>query len=300
MDRSEYQTTRAITRRTSARPKSDEKPYIVGIAGEHTCRFFPLEGLKELTIGRTADCEIPILLDGSVSRRHVRIDQSDQGDVRLVDLKSVNGTLVNGREVTTATLHRGDRIFLGDKTIFKFDYFSDTERGNWEHASIDALTEVYNRGFFDARLPEYFAMHVATDRPLSLLMLDIDHFKQVNDQHGHLTGDFALQQVAARIDWELDHADIGALTCRYGGEEFAVIVASCDADACARIADVVRSSVAASTFEFEGVLLKLTVSCGAVTFVPPRGFESPEKMLQAADANLYAAKRGGRNRVVSS
>ena len=299
MDRSEYQTTRAITRRTGSRPKSDEKPYIVGIAGEHACRFFALDGLKEVMIGRTADCEIAILLDDSVSRRHARIDLADGGDVRLVDLNSVNGTLVNGREVTTATLHRGDRIFLGHQTIFKFDYFSDEEKGNWEHASVDALTEVYNRGFFDLRLAEYHRLHSELDRPLSLIMVDIDHFKEINDQHGHLTGDFALQQVAARMDAELEHADIGALLCRYGGEEFAVLIPSCDQPAAARIAEALRSAVAASTFEFEGVVVRVTVSCGTATLLPTGTASTPDKLVQAADANLYAAKRAGRNRIVS-
>lgn len=298
MDRSEYQTTQAITRRASLRPRSDEKPYIVGIAGEHACRFFPLHGLKEVTIGRTTDCEIPVLLDDSVSRRQARITISPAGDVALVDLNSSNGTLVNGREVKETSLQRGDRIFLGHETIFKFDYFSDEERGNWETASVDALTEVYNRGFFDARLAEYFTIHAANNRPLSLIMVDVDHFKLVNDQHGHPAGDHVLHQVASKIVLELEHADIGALTCRYGGEEFGILVPSCDRSAAGRIAEALRNAVAVSTFQFEGTVLRVTVSCGTATFVPPSGFESPERLLQAADTNLYAAKHQGRNRVV--
>ena len=301
MERADYETTRAITRKSGARPRSDEKPYLVGITGEHACRFFPLQGLRELTIGRTSDCEIPIILDDIVSRRHARVEMLDEGEVRLVDLQSTNGTLVNGREITSATLHRGDRIFLGQQTIFKFDFFADEERANWEQAAVDALTELMNRGFFDARLAEYFTLHASLERPLSLIVLDVDHFKAVNDQNGHQAGDYALQQVAATISDELDRADIGAIPCRIGGEEFGVIVPSCDEAACARIAEALRGAVAEAILEFEGIPLRITISCGTATLQPrPRNYETPEQVHRAADAAMYRAKNAGRNRVVSA
>jgi diguanylate cyclase (GGDEF)-like protein len=300
MERSDYETTRAVARKGTVGHRTHERPYLIGIAGEHAGRFFPLEGLRELSIGRTADCEIYITVDDLVSRRHARIDLDDAGRVWLNDLDSTNGTLLNGREVSRPVLlRRGDRVFLGDSTIFKFDYLSDDEMERWQSALVDALTECFNRAFLDKRLDELFELSRSRSRPLSVIMFDVDHFKAVNDTYSHQAGDFALQQVAAVASSHFERLGIDATVCRYGGEEFVVLLPGCTSDDCARHAEALRGDVAGTSFEFEGATVSVTISLGTVTLVPTV-YESADALLHAADENLYRAKREGRNRVVSS
>lgn len=297
MNRNDFETTRAIARRVAGSRTSDEHPYLVGVAGEHAGRFFPLAGLREVTIGRTEDCEIAVVLDDIVSRRHARLELGADGEWRVTDLNSLNGTLVNGREVKGSVLKRGDRLFLGQSTIFKFDYLSDAERKNWESAAIDALTDCYNRAFFEKQFPEIVSLARSRGRPLSVVMADADHFKSINDNHGHQAGDHALHVIAAALDDFLTVQRVEALTFRYGGEEFAIVIPGCEHDACAGVAEGLRRAVAETRCEFEGTHVPLTISLGAAVFDPER-HAGPEQLLKAADQALYKAKHGGRNRVV--
>ena len=299
MERSEHDTTRAVSRKAADRSHAQERPYLLGIAGEHKGGFFLLEGLRELVIGRTEDCEVSLALDDLVSRRHARIEIDDAGRVWLADLESTNGTLVNGREVgRPILLRRGDRIFLGDATIFKLDYLSDEELARWLSTSVDALTECYNRAFFDARLAELFDLAKSRDRLLTVVMIDVDHFKNVNDEHTHQAGDFALQQVSAAMKDTLAREDPDAAACRYGGEEFVVIAPGCGPDRAKDLAEALRAQVEATRFEFEGEPLGVTISLGTATLGEQR-YETAEALVRAADVNLLRAKREGRNRVVS-
>jgi two-component system cell cycle response regulator len=202
---------------------------------------------------------------------------------------------VNGREISATTLlRRGDRIFLGEATIFKLDWLTEDEVKQLQLANVDSLTEVYNRRFFDARLTELFALARERDRPLSLVMLDIDHFKQINDTFGHLAGDLALQRVAAALQDAVDPADTEPLVCRYGGEEFAILLPGVALDDAQRIAERARVAIDALRVEYHGAALRLTLSAG-VASLPA---DAPESLVKTADDNLYRAKRDGRNRVV--
>lgn len=298
MDRSEHETTRAVTRRRSDRHLPDERPYLVGIAGEHAGRFLPLEGLKEIVLGRTPDCEVSILLDRDVSRRHARLTIDEASRAWLADLGSKNGTLVNGRELRGPTLlRRGDRIFLGDSTIFKLDWLSDDEMERWQSASVDALTECFNRAFFDMRLEEMFELARERGAPLALIMCDVDHFKRVNDTHGHQAGDHVLQQVATVIQREAEKRGADDLSFRYGGEEFCVLVPGAGAERGRVVAEAIRSGLEGVKMEFEGEGIRVTLSAG-VAALDEGTFETPGALLRLADENLYRAKREGRNRVV--
>lgn len=297
MSRRDFETTRALSRRAGMRPRANEKPFLLGIAGEHAGRFFPLEGIKELLIGRAPECEIPIVHDDIISRRHARVEVTPVGEVRISDLGSTNGTLVNGREIASTAMQRGDRIFLGQSTILKFDYLSEDERSRWESATFDALTECHNRAFFEARLVELHAMARESGRPLSLVMLDVDHFKSINDRFGHQAGDFALQQVAQAIDTYLARRETPAYTCRYGGEEFVVLLPGCDAGTARDHAEGLRRAVAEVPLRFEDAAFTMTVSGGTSTLHDGEPSE-PAELLRLADENLYRAKQEGRNRVV--
>jgi diguanylate cyclase (GGDEF)-like protein len=296
MKGSDFETTRAIARRSTAPRSGQERPYLVGVAGEHSGRFFPLEGRAEVYVGRGDDCEIVVVFDDIVSRRHCRVELGADGEFRLVDLNSTNGTLVNGREVSGAILRRGDRIFLGHSTILKFDFLADEERARWESASVDALTDFFNRSFFETRLEQMFQLARSRDRNLSLIMFDVDHFKKVNDEHTHQAGDFALHELASTVDGYLSRNRVDALACRLGGEEFVILLADCEIGAARGIAEGLRAAVADAAFEFEGALLRLTISLGCAAFVPGR-HEAADQLVRAADDALFRAKREGRNRV---
>jgi diguanylate cyclase (GGDEF)-like protein len=152
----------------------------------------------------------------------------------------------------------------------------------------DPLTLLGNRRLFDNRLPIEFAQARATNRPLSLLVLDIDNFKTFNDRHGHTLGDEAIKMVGGALR---RFARKPVLACRYGGDEFCVILPGTGHDAAATIAERLRASVQAGGSEGHGI----TVSIGYASLSDE--YPSAEKLFDAADAALYAAKEAGRNRV---
>jgi diguanylate cyclase (GGDEF)-like protein len=153
----------------------------------------------------------------------------------------------------------------------------------------DPITLLGNRRLFDDRLPVEFAQARAEGRPLSLLMLDIDNFKNYNDRHGHTLGDEAIKLVGTALR---RHARKPVLACRYGGDEFCVILPGAGADTAAMIAERVRANVQAARSDN----LAITVSVGHASMLADE-FPSHDKLFDAADAALYSAKESGRNRV---
>ncbi len=164
---------------------------------------------------------------------------------------------------------------------------------------LDPLTGLHNRRYFDARLREAIAQARRDATPLSCLILDIDHFKQVNDRHGHAAGDAVLQHLAGILKRQMRLNDVLA---RLGGEEFAVLLAATDAAAAMDIAERIRLAVAHGACPAVGVApLSVTVSIGCSSLddnhqPPPE--DTGAQLLDAADRGLYEAKRAGRNQVV--
>jgi diguanylate cyclase (GGDEF)-like protein len=153
----------------------------------------------------------------------------------------------------------------------------------------DPLTLLGNRRLFDDRLPIEFALARQENRPLSLLMLDIDHFKKYNDQHGHALGDEAIKLVAGALR---RHARKPVLASRYGGDEFCMILPGTDAPTAAAVAERLRATVETG----RSGDLAITISVGYASLTADE-FNSHEKLFDAADAALYLAKEAGRNRV---
>jgi len=156
-------------------------------------------------------------------------------------------------------------------------------------ARIDSLTELPNRRHFDHELTRRFAEWQRTAHPFSLAMLDIDHFKQLNDRYGHQAGDKILHDVAQRLTSTMRDVDIVA---RYGGEEFAIILSSASFDDAKCAAERARQAIDSAPFEYENKNVKVTVSVGVSDVAC---CESPSAMIKRADAGLYAAKKAGRN-----
>jgi diguanylate cyclase (GGDEF)-like protein len=250
---------------------------------------------KEVTtIGRGCDNDI-VLPSDCISRRHARIEKRE-GDIYLVDLASTNGTYINDepRPVRDRKLERGDQIKIGD-TIFKHLAGSDIESQYHEvifrMAVTDGLTSLSNRKQLDTFLQEEFTRARRHNRDLSVLMIDIDHFKSINDSHGHLTGDTVLRGLAMILQKRLRPIDrLG----RYGGEEFCAILPETSLASGARIAEELRAMIESHAFVADEGKLRVTVSIGASALEPSM---QPLDLYRIADERLYVAKRGGRNAV---
>ena len=159
---------------------------------------------------------------------------------------------------------------------------------------LDGLTAVHNRRYFLDSLERELASAHRHENPLTLVMLDIDHFKEINDQRGHLCGDAVLKELAQRIRRRIRREDLFA---RYGGEEFAAILTITGLEGGLKFAESLRRLVAERPFEFDGQSISVTISLGVTTMLREAEVDAAE-LIGRADERLYQAKREGRNRVV--
>jgi two-component system, cell cycle response regulator len=237
-----------------------------------------------------------ILLDrDSVSRQHAEVVRDVRGQWMVRDLDSTNGTFVNDRRTSEATLRDGDQLRFGD-VVYKFLSGGNIENQFHEEiyqlSVLDSLTGIYNRRYFMDFLERELASASRHRHPLTLVMLDIDDFKAVNDERGHLCGDAVLRQVADRIRPRIRREDLFA---RYGGEEFAAILTITPLEGGLRFAESLRQIVARRPFSFDNEDFSITISLGVTESTD--GSDSPDTVIQRADLHLYEAKRAGRNRV---
>jgi diguanylate cyclase (GGDEF)-like protein len=272
-----------------------DRPFLIVIGGVNVGEMYALRQ-REIIVGRARDATVRFEDDG-VSRHHVRITCGDQ-EVTIEDLHSANGTLVNGnRLVSSRTLADGDKITLGSITILKFTYSDDLDetfqRRMLDASLRDGLTKAYNKSYFLERLDKEltFARRHAT--ALSLVMLDVDHFKKLNDTFGHPAGDAVLVRLSRTVMDALRKEDVFA---RYGGEEFAVICRGIDGPNACLAAERLRRLIGGLHIDHAGIDLTLTVSMGVAEWQEVKA-ETPASLVGAADAALYEAKRSGRNRV---
>ncbi len=279
---------------TPATTSGRKRAQLIVLAGANVGEMYDLKGT--LVIGRGREADIRVQGDG-VSRKHVRLLTVSDG-LMMEDLGSTNGTFVNGERVQTCILKDGDKIQVGTVTIFRFSYQDeldeDFQRQMFESASRDALTQVYNKRFFLEQLQSEFAYAARHSTELSLLMFDIDHFKLINDTHGHLAGDLVLSELTRIVMPAIRTEDIFA---RYGGEEFVILSRTTPPGASKVVAERVRKTIELHPFAHEGKRIPVTVSIG-VGIMPNPKIQTPESLLAVADKALYDAKRAGRNRVV--
>jgi diguanylate cyclase (GGDEF)-like protein len=266
---------------------------LVAYAGAALGRIFPLRSGASL-IGRAPDVQVA-LLDGEVSRHHARIALTG-GQVWLEDLGSTNGTLVNGERTDGVVILRaGDRLTIGGH-VLKLVAMDPLERAFHETlldlSTKDPLTGLANRTRALGEFQTRFGLSVRYGRPLSVLMCDLDHFKQINDTHGHGAGDFVLQVFGERLRATLREADLAG---RIGGEEFLVILPETDLHGALPFAERLRRAIASTTVPLPGCDLEVTCSLGIAERI--QGDLDAGHMLARADAGLYRAKLEGRNRV---
>lgn len=255
---------------------------------------YPL-GEQSLVIGRGSDCEVRIH-DHSVSRRHARI-QSGADGFFVVDLQSTNGTYVNDEPASMYRLKDGDYLRIGN-CIYRFLMGGNVEAEYHEEiyrlTIIDALTDIHNKRYFLEFLDRELARSSRYDRALSLAILDIDMFKSINDELGHLGGDFTLRELATRIKAHIRKEELFA---RYGGEEFAIVLPETSSEGAVKLCERLLRVVDQEPFQYENHSYKVTISAGVST---TKGGETITlaELIRRADENLYQAKRQGRNRVV--
>jgi two-component system cell cycle response regulator len=275
--------------------KPRDRACLVVIAGQNVGEMYRIEG-PETVLGRASNATVRLADDG-ISRRHARIYQ-DGSILYIEDLKSANGTVVNGTPIDTQALQDGDKIRLGPTTILKFEYQDEIEEDfrqkMYDAALRDGLTKAYNKKFFLDRLDTELAYAKRHTADLSLVMFDVDHFKRVNDTYGHLAGDAVLVKLAKLTQAALRAEDVFA---RYGGEEFAIICRGVKLANAGVLGERLRSGVESAVFEYEGQRLPVTISVGVAAF-PVSPVDTGTQLIGYADEALYEAKRCGRNRVL--
>lgn len=253
---------------------------------------------KELLVGRLAKSQVHIPFEG-VSRTHARFVW-EGGSYWVEDSGSANGTFVQGTRIDRHKLADGDVVQFGPRVVFRYSITDSGEekvlRQLYESSVKDALTGAYNRDYFNERLKAEVAYAKRHSSELSLVMTDVDHFKKVNDTHGHPTGDAALVTVVAAVSKALRTEDVMA---RYGGEEFAVLLRGIALGNAALVAERLRVLVEGTPVVHGATTLRCTVSAGCAALTCT-GDQKPESLVAIADRRLYAAKRGGRNRVVAA
>ncbi len=252
-------------------------------------------GDEPLIIGRAPEAEFQII-ERSVSRAHCRIVREPAG-YRIKDLDSTNKTFLNDQPIIEAELKDGDHIAVGS-CVLKFMDRSSVEARYHEElyqlATADPLTDLYNRRQFLELIDREIARATNYKRPLSLLIIDLDHFKQVNDEYGHPNGDLVLVKVALSLR---GHSREESIVARIGGEEFAIVLPENDLDQAVSFAESLRIALSELEFILNGTTRKITVSIGVADWKP--GMTSTGDLMQAADEQLYRAKQNGRNLVRS-
>jgi len=231
-----------------------------------------------------------------VSRQHSTLSVDDAGDWWLSDLGSTNGTFINEEKIDRRKLADGDQIRFGD-AIFKFLSGQNIESAYHEEiyrmTILDGLTGIHNKRYFLEFLEREIAVASRHRHPLALVMFDVDHFKKVNDQRGHLAGDAVLKELCNRIKARVRREDLFA---RYGGEEFAFVLCSTGLEGGILLAEQLRVLIAEKPATFDGESIPFTISLGVAAVESTT--KDAASLIKAADERLYEAKRGGRNRVV--
>lgn len=274
--------------------KGEERtPCLTFIHGPRLGQLFALEK-KEIVIGRSPDCDLWIE-DSAISRKHFKILVQGQ-NIRIKDLGSTNGTYVNGDYIEESVLNDGDKIQISRETILEFNYLDESsrlsEKKRFEMGVIDPVTNIYNKRYFLDRIKEEFTFAKRKKRNLSIIMFDLDHFKELNDTHGHLAGDLVLQKLCAEVSKAIRSDDIFA---RYGGEEFVVVMRDTDIRHALELAERIRLLTSKLVIPWEDEKIKLTISCGVAT--SNDNINDFLDLVAEADKHLYESKNAGRNRV---
>jgi diguanylate cyclase (GGDEF)-like protein len=278
------------------RSSEPDRHLLVGIHGSQLGQIFRLS-TEPTRIGR-GEAELR-LDDGGVSRQHARIIWEANQYV-IEDLESANGTFVQGSRVNRRILQDGDVIQLGPSAVFRYSVTDKEQeemlRELYAASITDSLTGARNRKYFDSHLGAELSYARRHKTDVSLVMLDIDGFKNVNDTYGHAAGDAVLVQIAGVVPKIVRNEDVFA---RYGGEEFAIVLRSITVLGAQHAAERLRQTVESMVVVSGANQIRVTVSAGCAAISECAQPEAQE-LIAKADRRLYAAKHLGRNRVVAA
>ena len=275
-----------------------EIPALIQLTGVDAGRTVPLP-LGSVVVGCGTDVGLR-LEDDAVSRRHCELLSTVDGQTTVRDLGSTNGTRRNGLPVgpDPLPLAEGDRLHVGSGVVFKYTIQhpleAELQHSLYRSAVRDALTGLFNRRYILDRLEQELAWSVRHRRPLSVALLDIDHFKRVNDTWGHPTGDRVLQSVSATLLRLVRREDIVG---RLGGEEFLVVLREASVESGLVVARRIRGRIANQAIDVGPTRLDITVSIGLAS-TEESSLNAVAALVDTADRRLYAAKNTGRNRVI--
>lgn len=272
-----------------------DNPCLIVISGARAGEMTRLDD-EGIVLGRDRERVDFCFRDPGVSRRHAAIAADPNQGIVLRDLDSSNGTFVNGDRVRKPRiLAEGDKITLGKTTTLKFtvqDEIDEEFQRRMYHSSMrDQLTRTYSRAYLLEQMRTEMSFADRNDTNVSLIMFDLDDFKEINDEHGHVVGDRVLERLADLVRTQVREED---LLARYGGEEFAILVRQVVLDRVVDIAERIRETVAAETFEIEDHEINVTLSAGVAEFAP-ESMPRPTEWIRAADEAMYRAKAAGRN-----
>ena len=259
-----------------------------------------------MVIGRDTDVDVYID-DHLASRSHARISWLESPDgtreYTVHDLGSTNGTYANNRRISSVELCDGDKVRIG-RTIMKFSLNDEVDekfhRTIRDMITFDELTGLLTKRSLYLELERELTRSARYAHPLSVLMMDLDHFKMVNDTHGHQAGSFVLAEVGRIIQSTIREPDVAG---RYGGEEFIACLPETDKDRAIKAAERVRTAIEAAEMkrddlEIDGDAIRITISIGVSTY--PEDGNDIDGLVREADRALYRCKHEGRNRVLAA
>jgi two-component system cell cycle response regulator len=279
---------------------STKHPTLIVLQGDDLGAAVPLAE-RQVTIGRGTDCDLR-LDDNLASRQHARVVGTPGGQIYCIhDLGSTNGTFVNGHLVEDPyALQDGDKIRVG-RHVFKFawldEYESEFQERIQQMIVRDDLTGLLTQRSFFVELERVVTRRKddADAAPVAVLMMDLDHFKGVNDNYGHLVGSQTIKQIGELIDANVGE---GGVTARYGGEEYIAFITGATSERAALAAERIRSAIEKHVIVVSRkgveVRLRVTISIGVAAY--PHDGNDPADLIEKADLALYRAKLTGRNR----
>jgi len=287
----------------TTKPKRNLRPSLAFLNGDLLAASVPLER-EEVILGRALEAGVRIN-DTKVSRQHAKISMLRDSKSRnprylITDLNSTNGTYVNGSKITQEVLQNGDKIKIG-KHLLRFELLDDIDREYQQNIhrllAHDDLTGLLSSRSFFSELRRESSRAKQKQRPFCVLMMDVDHFKVVNDTYGHLTGSKTLEEIGFCITKILRTGDVAS---RFGGEEFSAFLLDAELPQAIVAADRIRIAIEEYGFS---VIRKgkpaethhITISIGVSSF--PGDSTDPIELVEMADSALYRAKNKGRNQV---
>jgi two-component system, cell cycle response regulator len=283
--------------------RRDLRPALVFLSGELIAVPIPLER-ETVILGRELGADVRVN-DTQVSRRHASItavNRNGATEYVLTDLRSRNGTLLNGQRISEETLEDGDKITIGE-TLLRFEFLDEIDREYQRQIhrliSRDDLTGLLSSRSFFSELRREASRARSEGRPFCVLMMDGDNFKAVNDRFGHITGSKTIEEIGATI---MENLRTGDAAARFGGDEFAAFLLDADMPQALVAAERMRAGIAAKKFSVlkpgrSDETHSITVSIGVAAF--PADSSDPIELVEMADSALYRAKREGRNRVAA-